>query len=73
LGKSPVLPVLEKLQSELLQVMQANDWPVTFSIGAVTFSGVHGSSRDMVKRVDDLMYEVKKSGKNNIRLLDWPA
>ncbi len=63
---------LEKLQSELLVEMKARAWPVTFSIGAITFSGVMASSRDMVKMVDDLMYEVKKSGKNNFRHMAWP-
>ena len=64
--------VLEKLQSELLVAMQEKAWPVTFSIGAVTFCKAEGSSRDMVKRVDDLMYKVKKSGKNNILHVVWP-
>jgi len=64
--------VLEKLQSELLASMHDKAWPVTFSIGAVTFFEIEGSSRDMVKRVDDLMYKVKKSGKNNIHHVIWP-
>ncbi|MDH5516649.1 MAG: GGDEF domain-containing protein [Gammaproteobacteria bacterium] len=59
--------VMQNLQSELLKVMQENNWPVTFSVGVVTFEAATESSRDMIKRVDDLMYEVKKSGKNNIR------
>jgi len=72
LEKESALPVLEKLQSELLAAMRGKGWPVTFSIGAVTFSSVMESSRDMIKIVDDLMYTVKKSGKNNIRHLLWP-
>jgi len=65
-------PVLEKFSSELLAIMQEKDWPVTFSVGVVTFSEVMDSSRDMIKYVDDLMYAVKRSGKNNIRHLVWP-
>ena len=72
LEKMSALPSLEKLQGELLAAMQKNEWPVTFSIGAVTFNKIIDSSRDMIKQVDDLMYEVKKSGKNNIRHLVWP-
>lgn len=64
--------VLENLQQELLSAMQSHDWPVTFSIGAITFEKVTESSRDMIKKVDDLMYQVKKSGKNNIRHLTMP-
>ena len=45
---------------------------MTFSIGVVTYNEVMEFSRDMVKKVDDLMYDVKKSGKNNIRYIVWP-
>ncbi|MCW9013159.1 MAG: GGDEF domain-containing protein [Gammaproteobacteria bacterium] len=72
LEKDSVLAVLETLPAELLAAMGDNKWPVTFSIGAVTFSEVMGSSRDMIKQVDDLMYQVKKSGKNSIRHVVWP-
>lgn len=73
LEEESTMTTLEKLQNELLSTMQEKDWPVTFSIGAVTFQNVMDSSRDMIKRVDDVMYEVKKSGKNNIRHIVWPA
>lgn len=66
------LPFMKKLQDELLIVMQKKNWPVTFSIGVVTYNEVMDSSRDMIKKVDDLMYDVKKSGKNNIRHIVWP-
>jgi diguanylate cyclase (GGDEF)-like protein len=72
LDKSSTSFVLEKLQSKLLETMRKKNWPVTFSIGAVTFSDVMDSSQEMVKLVDDLMYEVKKSGKNDIRHVYWP-
>ena len=72
LEEDKALAVLEKLQTELLAAMTEKQWPVTFSIGAITFTRITESSRDMVKKVDDLMYEVKKSGKNNIRHLVWP-
>jgi diguanylate cyclase (GGDEF)-like protein len=72
LKKDNALSVLETLQVELLDAMKEKAWPVTFSIGAITFTMVTESSRDMVKKVDDLMYTVKKSGKNNISHLAWP-
>ncbi len=71
LDQSSALFVLAKLQSELLSAMQEHNWPVTFSIGAITFSVAMDSSREMIKLVDDLMYEVKRSGKNNIRHVCW--
>jgi len=73
LDKDAATSVLEKLQAELLETMKEKNWPVTFSIGVVTFSKVMPTSRDMIKLVDDLMYDVKKSGKNNIRHIVWPA
>lgn len=72
LEQDQALLVLEKIQSELLAAMREKAWPVTFSIGAVTFTRLMESSRDMIKLVDDLMYEVKKTGKNNIRHAVWP-
>lgn len=72
LEKESAVPALAALRKDLLLAMQKSDWPVTFSIGVVTFSKVMDSSRDMIKKVDDLMYEVKKSGKNNIRHVVWP-
>lgn len=66
------IPIIKKLQDELLSVMHAKNWPVTFSIGIVTYNEVMDSSRDMIKKVDDLMYDVKKSGKNNICHIVWP-
>ena len=70
--KEAVFPMLEKLQKSLLDSMKSKGWPVTFSIGAITFFDAMDSSREMLKKVDDLMYEVKKSGKNNIRYIEWP-
>ena len=72
LENESTIPLVKKLQYELLSAMQAKDWPVTFSIGAVTYNEVMESSRDMIKKVDDLMYDVKKSGKNNICHIVWP-
>jgi diguanylate cyclase (GGDEF)-like protein len=56
--------VLEKLQANLKQVMSDNRWPVTFSIGAITFLNAPDSAQEMVQKADHLMYSVKQSGKN---------
>ena len=72
LEQESTLPMLKKLQDELLKEMNKNKWPVTFSIGVVTFNDVMKTSRDMIKKVDDLMYKVKNSGKNNISHIVWP-
>lgn len=56
---------LEKIQTKLLDVVKRNNWSVTFSIGAVTNYGVYNLD-ELIKEADDLMYTVKKSGKNKI-------
>lgn len=59
--------VSRKIRENLLAEMQRNDWPVTVSIGAVTYRQTPNSAKEMVKRADDLMYTGKKRGKNTIR------
>lgn len=55
-----------KIQAALLAEMRANRWPVTFSMGALTYcSGDHGAE-DLMNRADALMYSVKASGRNAI-------
>jgi len=73
LDKQATISVMENLQNKLLAAMECRGWPVTFSIGVVTFSKVMDTSRDMIKLVDDLLYDVKKSGKTTIRHIVWPV
>jgi diguanylate cyclase (GGDEF)-like protein len=58
--------VIERLQKNLLESMKSNGWPVTFSIGVVTFITMPKSVNDMVKEADNLMYRAKEEGKNRI-------
>ncbi|MFH1155464.1 MAG: diguanylate cyclase [Pseudomonadota bacterium] len=59
--------VAGKLQKQLLERMQQNRWPVTFSIGVATYNKVPDSVDEALRAADELMYQVKHSGKNNIR------
>ena len=68
LGMKDAQPILEKLKHALTEGMKSNGYPVTFSIGAVVFTKMPSSVDDMVKMADKLMYEVKKEGKNTIKL-----
>jgi len=63
-GSAP--PLLGKLQSHLLETMQEHQWPVTFSIGAVTFLTAPASVDEMVAKADALMYEAKNAGKSEV-------
>jgi diguanylate cyclase (GGDEF)-like protein len=58
--------VVKKLQQRLLSTMKENGWPVTFSIGAITFVDLPESVDEMLQKTDRLMYSAKKSGRNRI-------
>ena len=58
--------MLYKLQRVLLDLMQKNSWPVTFSIGAATFVAEPESLEQMIQSADELMYTAKRNGKNRI-------
>lgn len=58
---------LAKLHAKLLLAMQHQQWPVTFSVGVMTFAAALPSTDQLISHADQLMYEVKKNGKNAIR------
>lgn len=58
--------VLRKIQAVLLDAMRAQGWPVSVSIGAVTFRDFYSTVDDMMRAVDALMYEAKQRGKDRI-------
>jgi len=58
--------LLEKIQHQLDLAMSGKGWPVSFSIGAVTYPKAPPGVDEAVKRADMLMYDVKRSGKNRL-------
>ena len=70
-GQVEALVILEKLHEELTAAKRP-EWPISFSVGAITYGGAEGSIRDMLKAVDDLMYTVKRSGKGRLIHAFWP-
>lgn len=67
-GTRAASQVADKLNKKLLQVMIRNGWPVTFSIGLVSYNVVPATKtiHDIVSAADTLMYSAKKNGKNMI-------
>ena len=57
---------LGKIQHQLNQTMDASNWPVSFSIGAITYPKVPPGVEEVIKKADMLMYEVKRRGKNGL-------
>jgi diguanylate cyclase (GGDEF)-like protein len=58
--------LLKKIQQQLNQAMAEKEWPVSFSIGAITYPTAPPGVDDVIKKADMLMYEVKRSGKNSL-------
>lgn len=66
-GYQPARTVINRVQNQLLSTMEENQWPVTFSIGAVTFINPPASVDAMIQQADHLMYLVKNNGKNHLK------
>ena len=58
--------VMAKVHEKLLQHLQEQNYRVTFSIGAVTFTHMRSSPSEMIYMADETMYSVKQKGKNGI-------
>ena len=57
---------------DLLQgCMNKHDWPVSFSVGMVSFETIPSDIKEIIKIADDLMYSVKNNEKNNIAFKVW--
>jgi len=65
-GQEAASLFISRIQGGLLEEMQKNHWPVTFSIGVLSCVEAPQSIDEVVKMADDLMYSVKKNGKNAI-------
>ena len=58
--------LIKRIKRTIETQLQKNNWPITLSIGAITFKKFDSTISEMIKQTDDFMYKVKKDGKNNI-------
>lgn len=63
--------VVNKLRSRLLSEMESENWAVTFSIGVLTYVESPQNVDEVIKLADNLMYEVKKNGKNSAKFKEF--
>ncbi|MFC1850850.1 GGDEF domain-containing protein [candidate division CSSED10-310 bacterium] len=56
---------VKNLFPSLVEAMNRNNWSITFSMGVVTFQKPLETVTEMIKYADDVMYTVKKKGKND--------
>jgi diguanylate cyclase (GGDEF)-like protein len=64
--------LLERLQKSVELLTQGQGWPITVSIGLVTFNQAPKSAEEVIMAADDLMYAVKREGKAGIREKSLP-
>ena len=58
---------IRRIHRTILNTMQENKWPVTFSIGVLTFNSPPRNVDDMIRHADLVMYSIKQNGKNMIK------
>jgi GGDEF domain-containing protein len=64
--------ILEKLLARLNRGMVENYWPVTFSVGAITYDrALPNSVQEMITAADRLMYQAKEGGKNRVVVAEY--
>lgn len=63
----PAQLVIQRIQKSLYDLAQKNEWPVTFSIGVVSFIVPPTSTEEMIRKADHLLFAAKNSGKNRVK------
>jgi len=46
---------------------EQNNWPISFSMGVITCTSGSCEFSEIMSHADELMYQVKKAGKNDVR------
>ena len=65
-GTHEAASALGKIHAQLRAAMERCAWPVTFSIGLVTYETAPADVRQVLKQADETMYAAKRSGKNRM-------
>jgi len=60
--------IFDRIRLELDYAMSQRSWPVTFSVGIASFSPPLASVPEMLQKADEVMYAVKREGKNRLEL-----
>lgn len=66
-GRNVAEVILQKVQKINLDIMQKHRWPITLSIGVVTFMNPPSTVDETLRISDQLMYTAKNNGKNSIQ------
>lgn len=66
IGAEGARTAFNKIQAALAQVAAEHNWPIGFSMGVAIFPRAPSGVEDALRVGDRLMYQVKRSGKNNL-------
>ena len=66
-GEGEAVKSVKRLHELLTAELRGHGWPITLSMGVVTCTTTPSDITQLMKEVDALMYEVKRSGKNRVR------
>jgi diguanylate cyclase (GGDEF)-like protein len=77
-GRHEAEVIMQKVQKITLDLLRRHGWPVTLSIGVVTFTNPPSTVDETLRISDQLMYTAKNSGKNGIQYevlgtRQWPT
>jgi diguanylate cyclase (GGDEF)-like protein len=70
-GVEQAQAVVDKLHAALDERMNRARWPVSFSIGVMTFIRSPSSVDELIRKADALMYAAKREGKNRVKYSVW--
>lgn len=70
-GQEEAKSAFLKASNLLARKMSLHDWPVTFSVGMVTFEAMPEDIKQAMKVADDLMYSVKSLEKDDVYYQVW--
>jgi diguanylate cyclase (GGDEF)-like protein len=70
-GVEQAQAVIDKLHDALDDRMNRARWPVSFSIGVMTFIRSPSSVDELIKKADALMYAAKREGKDRVKYSVW--
>ena len=65
-GEEAGRAVVARVHHNITNTMREYGWPITFSIGVVTWTSPPRTVDLMLKQADEAMYEVKNGGKNRV-------
>jgi len=59
--------IIQRIQKEIIEITKEKSFPVTLSIGMITFTAPANNIIEALRQTDELMYSVKRTGKNAIK------